>query len=583
MTEAKLIHYTPTKIIRPEDISEKDLEALSNDSFAIWCLTSGAKVDGHDIDFNDHRYLLPLYMDPGQIMVLTKAAQMGATVLMLLKMLWWLKMNPNTKGGIFFPTRDGVENLSRDRLTPMIASVPEITEIASTEDKLGLRQIGTSSMYLLHLGGTASKDSVPMDFIAFDEVRLVSAADIDQAQERISHSKHAIEMYMSTAGMPGLDIDARFQRGTRHIWLSKCGCESGCDLATAFPACVINSPKHGLQLQCPKCRWIIKNPQNGRYVAEAPDADYNSYRISQLISRFMPLNKLWNSYNTTTNMQEFWNAKLGLPYIDAENQGVGMSTLKGCINKELQWGREESKDASQRCAMGVDIGAGYAMAVIMDYSRAGKARLRHVEIIEQQNPDYYRDGEPVTPFKRLYDLMEEYNVKICVCDAMPNSDLTMAFQRAFPSRVYLAFYLKGGKDPVTWGDRGKQPVGLAKTGPLMKSKHKVVLDRFMSISNTLGVFANHDIDVPPPGALVQICRVESGEGRGTLAPEAVCERLFHHLTRAVRKTTILNEETQEKRVEWVYSHGDPHLLHASNYAVTALDRMGKGGSSFSFV
>jgi hypothetical protein len=582
-TAASPVIHVPKKIIKPEDLTDEDLRYLSEDSLALWALTSGAKVDGRDVDFNHHRHLLPIYMCEDQVMAWQKAAQLGATIYMLMRIIHLLVANQGRKAGLYFPTKEGVDNLSKDRVTPLMGSIKALEGLYDPEDKLGLRRLGKSSFYLQHLGGKASKDSVPLDYIAFDEVRLVSSADIYQATERISASKgpgpHKIEMFLSTAGLPGQDINMYYNRGTQHVWQSKCNCPDGCDLARTFPECVVDHSTRGWALQCPKCKYIIVDPQNGRYIPQNPGADYPSFHVSQLASRFMPLKRLMTVYAETTNMEEFFNAKLGLPHIDEMNRGVTMDSLMACVDTELRWRKGTSEDGP--CAMGVDQGGGYNMVVIMDW-KGGKRRLRHVEIIETTNPDYYVDGKPVTPFVRLGELMKEFNVQMCVLDAMPNANEAMTFAQAFPKRVYLAWYIRDAKDAVTWGDKRKTPEGIQKSGPLMKLKTKVMLSRYMSIARTLGLWRDGEIQSPDPRGLVQMARAEGGDHKNRLQPEAVATRLFDHLCRAIRRERVVNEETMEVKNEWIYAGSDPHLMHACNYCVVALERMGKA-SAFTFL
>ncbi len=561
------------KIIKPEDVTLDDLKYLSKESFAMWSLTSGVKVDGYDVAFNDRRYLLPIYMNNERVVVWQKAAQMGATIYMLLRMIWWLTNNQGRKAGLYFPTRDGVDNLSKDRLTPLLGSIEALRDLWNPEDKLGLRTIGKSSLYLLHLGGKASKDSTPLDFIAFDEVRLVDGKDVDQAKERISASPHKFEIYMSTAGLQDADINLRYQRGTQHSWLSACGCSDGVDLARTFPDCVVDDPKRGLYLRCPKCKWTIKDPQNGRYVPYNSGADYTSYHVSQLVSKHISLKEIWQMYSNTTNKTEFHNAKLGIPFIDEANRGVGIGMLRACVDDSIAWQEPNKKDANYT-AMGVDQGAGYNMVTIMGW-KDGKRVLKHVEIIESSNPEYYVAGKPVTPFHRLGELMEEFKVKLCVIDAMPNANEAINFANQFRGRVFVAWYMRDAKDPVAWGDRKKTAPSIAKAGALMKMKHKVILSRYLSLSMMLGLWRDNEIVCPEPSKLVQVCRDEK---TNQLQPEATCERLFSHLCRLIRREKVVDEETGETKYEWIYTGGDPHLAHSLNYCVAALDRVGRGVS-----
>ncbi len=567
-TTSPLIHV-PKKIIKPEDITLNDLEALSKDSFALWALTSGVKVDSNDVDFNNHRYLLPIYMDDSREIVWQKAAQLGATVYMLLRILWWLESHQGRKAGLYFPTKEGVENLSKDRLTPLINSCASLAKIIDPNDKLGLRKVGSASFYLYHLGGVASKDSVPLDYIAFDEVRLCSEKDIDQALERISHSPYKNKVFMSTAGIPDTDINRRFQLGTQHIWMSKCGCPDGCDLARTFPDCVVaDDPRRNNvpYLRCPKCKWEIKDPQNGRYVRHNPGAAYHSYHVSQLASKYITLQEVWDMWKRTTNLEEFYNAKLGLPYVDEANRGVTREQCESSVREDLRWGRDVGHH--NHCAMGIDQGAGYCFVVIADMHDS-KKRIRHVELIEQNNPIYWEAGKKVSPYKRCGELMNEFNVKVCVTDAMPNVNDALQFAREFPRRVFLAYYSQESKDIVQWGDKIKHKQTVVKAGPLLKFKHTCILSRFTSLGVSLGAWAG-DVILPPPGKLMQMAADES---TGQLTPQQPAYRLFDHLCRLIKRYRVTNEETGIGKHEWIYSGGDPHLAHAWNYCNMALERL----------
>jgi hypothetical protein len=561
--------HTPKKIIKPEDITLNDLHSLSKDAFILWALTSGVKVDNNVVEFNNHRYLLPIYMDEHKEICWQKAAQMGATIYELLRILWWLENHQGRKAGLYFPTKEGVENLSKDRLTPLIDSCPSIKALCDENDKLGLRKIGKSSFYLYHLGGVASKDSVPLDYIAFDEVRLCSSADIDQALERVSHSKYKYKVFMSTAGMPNGDINARFLLGTQHIWLSFCGCPDGCDLARTFPDCVVvdDSRRKEPYLRCPKCKYEIKDPQFGRYVAHNPGAGYTSYHVSQLASKFISLQEVWDMWKRTTNLEEFYNAKLGLPYVDEANRGVSMEQCKASVDTDQVWGT--NKKRRDYCAMGVDQGAGYCMVIIADMHENQK-RIRHIELIEQNNPNYIEGGRKITPFKRLRELMKEYNVKMCVVDAMPNINDAIAFAQEFPGRVFLAYYSKDSKEIVAWGDKVKYKPTVKKAGPLLKFKYTCILGRFASLGVSLGAWANGDVIIPAPEGLIQIA---ADEKTGQLSPQMPAYRLFDHLCRLIKRYRVTNEETGIGIHEWIYSGGDPHLAHAFNYCNMGLERL----------
>jgi len=557
--------------IKPEDVTIGDLSRLSDDSFALWTQTSGARIDGNKIDFEEHRYLLPIYLCEDDEIVWRKAAQLGATSYMLLKILWWLEKNQGKAAGLYMPTRDLADITSQNRLSDVIDSCPTIKAMYQADrSKLSLRRIGASSFYVFHLGGQASKDSMPMNFMAFDEVRLCNSKDIDQALERMSHSKQKNKIYMSTAGLPGADIDMRYQDGTKHSWRSQCGCSDWVDLAATFPECVVEDKKRGeLYLRCPKCKWRINDTQRGRYVAKDPTANYTSFHVSQLASKYITLKEIWDSYTRTTNKEEFYNAKLGLPFVDEQNRGVTLEQLEACVNPDLAWG-EKGKERST--AMGIDQGGGYLYITIADIDpkSKNKKRLRHIEIVERNNPSYYGASGPRSPWFRAYELMDEYNVQICLVDGMPNYDEALEFCKAHPKRAFISWYNAQGQEVVQWLDRPQHKQGHRKAGEKFKFKHSALLGRYLSLTMTLSSFRNGDWHIPNPDALVQVC---TDEKTGLLRPHALGrEKFFIQMHRYIKRFVERNPDTGEGKYEWVFA-GEDHFVHSMNYCNVALERL----------
>lgn len=569
--------------LKPKTIEEQlagatpeQISALSADNFAVWSQFSGIEVDNHKFDFDQHRYLLPLYLDQSIELVLIKAAQMGATIYMLLYLLWFARHN-SVKVGLYFPTGDGVSMLSKDRLSPLLRSSKELSQcVVDDMDTIGLKHIENihgkvSSLYMLYLGGQASKDSVPLDAVCFDEVRLVKETDIDQALERISHSPHKLKRFMSTAGYPNEDIDKRFKQGSQFYWHVKCRCPDGFIPSDVFPDCIGVSGTD-VYLRCPKCSTRIVDPQNGAYVAHNPKADFPSYHISQLISKFITPKEIWTIFNKTTNKREFYNAKLGRPYIDVENQPVTDDILESCVNTDISWALSVggTKDLMKHCAMGVDQMGGFNYVVIMKRGADGKKQLVHLEIIEQHNPRYWENGAPVTPFKRLYQLMREFDVGVCVCDAMPNVNEAQDFARSFKGRVFLGWYGEAGVDMVKWYDKLKVREQIRKGSQELRLKWQVVMHRYQTLDYALQQFIDREMTMPHPDSYLQVVRSEE---TGRFEAEPIARRYWTHMKALVRQFTITNEETGKGKHEWIYIGGDPHFAHAHNYACIALERM----------
>lgn len=556
------------------DITGEQVQALQRHNLALWVSGSGIEVDHRPFDFDKHRYLVPLYMDRGKEIVLMKSAQMGATIWVLLKLLHF-GLHNNAKSCFFFPTEDALNELSKDRMTPLINSNPELKRAVQASDTLGYKKIGDkSALYLRHLGGVASKDSTPFDMIAFDEVRLLSSADISQARERISHSSFKYVIQVSTAGYPNADIHKQFLRGSQNYWHSKCNCPDGVILSEVFPDCIAVTTKGEVYYRCPRCKVKISDPQNGRFVPHNPGAPIQSYHIHQMLSKFISPAEIWEAYQTTDNIKEFFNAKLGKPYVDEESRPVGDDDLMACENPDLQWEHKEV-----HTAMGVDQMSGNNYVVIAKRMPNGKKRIVHFEIIDNNNPLYWEAEKRMSPFKRLYQLMKDYNVDLCIIDAMPNANEAMSFAREFPKRVFVSWYIEQQREIAQWGDRPKFKMTVRKGGPDIKFKHSVMLSRYLSIELALRSVAEREYEWPHPKALVQIARNQTS---GRYEPLHIFETHFYqHLKSIVRQKTVIDEETGRFKMEWINLGLDPHSVHALNYCNMALERL-KRQPLFSF-
>lgn len=553
--------------VSPKNVTPEQLKALSEVNFLLWVLTSGIKVDHRPFDFDRHKYLIPLYVDRAQEVILMKAAQLGATIWLLLRLIHFCKTNP-AKACLFFPTDEGVKLLSKDRLAPLIASNAELASLVKDTDTLGYKQIGEeSSLYLRHLGGVASKDSTPFDMIAFDEVRLLDAADIYQARERVSHSSHKYVLQVSTAGYPNHDIHKQFLRGTQNYWHTKCNCPDGVILSEVFPDCMAVTDKK-IYYRCPRCKMRIDDPQNGQFVPHNPGAPVQSYHIHQMLSKFISASEIWENYKTTTNIKEFFNAKLGKPYVDEENIPITDDDLQACVNTDIMWMQHTQKAA---VAMGIDQMGGNNYIIIAKRLSGGKKRILHYEIVDDQNSIYWEAGKRVTPFKRGYQLMKEYDVDLCIIDAMPNANEAMEFARAFPKRVFVAWYVEQQREIVHWGDRPKYKMLVRKGGPQVKFKYTCLLSRYLSIDLAMRSIAEREVEWPEPRALVQECR---NPKTGYFEPLHIFETHFYeHMKSIVRQKTIINEDTGAFKMEWVNLGLDPHSVHAWNYCNMALERL----------
>lgn len=569
-------------------LSEPELDALRRENLGVWCAVNDFKVDHKPFTFKGRKFLKDIYLCNNPNISVRKCTQVGLTIWMILKVLHRLRFSEEVgrkiarKAGFYFPVFDSVAKFSKDRLRPLLYNIPEFKERMSGPPSIDLCQFGNSSLYLSYTGGVASMDSTPMDILCLDEVRLMQTSTINQLEERLSGCMDPSLYKISTAGYPNDAIDKSFMMGDQRYWHTNCKCPDGIILPDHFPNCVgqrrnLKSGKPEYFYVCPKCGKEDLEPQDGQYVTHNPQSDYASFHIHQMLSPSRPAKAIWERYITTDNPKEFYNATLGKPYVDEDNIGVTNDELLGCVNTDLSW----STDVNNTC-MGVDQRSGnlhVVVAKIVD----NKKRLLHIEVVDNQAKRYKESGKVVTPFKRLYQMMTDFDVDLCVLDALPNANEAKDFARAFPGRVFLSYY-KESADMVRWSDKksGKasEKPHNRKSSEDLKFKWVVLLDRYKSIDYALRQWIDRRVECPNPRGLMQEIR---NTKTGGYEPAFVCEdEFFKHLKAVVRELVQNKNDPTNYRYRWNYLGLDPHLLHAWSYCCVALERK-KKKFSFEFV
>ena len=542
-------------------------------NFAMWAAFSGIECDNHKFTYDGHSYLWPLFGDKSENIVLMKAAQMGATIYMILKS-FHMALYPEAWGfphpikvGFYFPEQKGISRIIIDRILPMMRSSDDL-RLYSKDKRQELRQIGRSTLYYLYMGGKSTKDSVPLNALFIDEVRLITLGDIYQAYKRLLHSvPYKFKNHVSTAGYPENDIHKLFLN-TDQKWFTticeRCGCEQV--LPLEFPECIAMPAAHSttagqVYYKCKKCTKKLRDPQVGRYIPHGdPNHEYSGYQISQLISHRITAKEIMQEYDDTTNMKEFYNAILGMPFVDAKNKPVTLDILEGAINSAVEWGEA----GTYPCYMGVDqmLNLNY---VWVTQRRAGKRRVIWFEIIESEDP-----------WQRTNEIFEMFNVQVCICDALPNANEALRWAKTHEKKIFLVYYVDS-KEQVRWNDSFKTKKTQKKANPETYYKYSILLDRYSAVEYTLKLFEDDKVEFPVPEDHLVKCHPYNGGPKQ--AYPILRTHAFPMLCCGVRERIIIEEETGKDRYRWNFIGMDPHALHSFVYAVWASERK---GFSFSF-
>ena len=558
-------------------------------------------MDNYPFTWEGHEYLIEPYKAvkfdglesiEGFEMVLMCGAQVGKTVFGFLLLLYLSLYFWGRYFGYFLPDQSMTMNFSSERFKPLARGIKEIRPLwgqdptaeidEKTTDQKGVRSIGPSKIIFSYMKGITSTESWPLLALIFDEVRRMMDSDIERAHERISHSPYPVNVKFSTAGYPDTNIDKAYKRSNQNKFHSGCKCKDGIVLSDCFPDCVgekLNGvtpafrdlPSHFYV--CPSCKEIVLNPRDGRWIAHKPGSRIVGFHIPQTLSKFMTPERLLNALQEATDLQEFYNSKLGIAYLSAESQIVNEEILRTTVNPDLKW-----KKDGVNCAMGIDQMGGFNVVVIREWgptsdSGLRKSRLVHLEWIEA-----------LDPWERCSELMKIYDVSVCVPDAGPNYNDAMKFAQKHRGKVFLGDYTwdaSGGKDICVWGDRPKDPN--QKADKDVKSKYRVRISRYHAIEWNLMRYVHRLKEQPPEGGI--IAHITDLRGKKQLAQ--ICKLLWLHLQKVARRKVEMFEKDGTDRVsqgkyKMIFENIglDPHFLHADLYCEVALSRIKGGEKAF---
>jgi hypothetical protein len=322
---------------------------------------------------------------------------------------------------------------------------------------------------------------------------------------------------LSNPTLPDYSITAAFKETDQRYWLLKCEkCGEYTCLEDRFPDCLI-TVKGQVIRACQKCHSDL-NPSIGQWVAKKPSVtDKRGYHYSQLFSHFVDPTDILHQFRTTNNLADFYNLKIGVAYVEAENRLSVQEVLNLCGNEGIA-----SEDFGP-CSMGVDQGRD--LHVVIGKKHSHKAdQIIHLGI--------YNDWE------ELDRLMRNFSVTRCVVDALPETRNARAFAQRHKGKIFLNYYNEHQKGSYAWNE--KELIVSCNRTESLDASHKEIMDQSIILPKECEItkeFAQH----------------------------------LHNVAKKLEE----DEETGSKRYIYVKLGAD-HLRHAFNYEAMAR-QFGAGG------
>jgi hypothetical protein len=474
-------------------------------------------------------YLADIFDDLAPRVVIQKGAQVGATVMAMLRTLWFL--DRQQKSAMYlFPTHRSADRFRQGRFTVLVRRSPLLRNKVRATGAPGHLRLGVAQFYCHGARSRAELMSVPVSYLTLDErdelYRMAGLegtpwSGVDLARQRLAGQAESWELSLSTPTIPGHGIAAEFARSDQRAFLVHTPC---CDQYTSleWPAAIlgVEGPPPKARFGCPLCRvpWDTAMRraaiQSGAWHPRNAQAETHGYHLSQLLSGVAKARRLVRQWQEAQGdpaaLQVFHNAVLGLPYL-AEGAKLEIRFLEEAI---ARGSGAEMASAAIDTAAGIDVGP----------------QLLHVVIVQRAiNWCRILWAGVVCEWHDLERLLREFDVRSYVIDAQPETHLARRLVGQLPGG-WLCYYRTSP---------GSQPCQ----------------DTSMNI---LRVPRSETLD-----ALYQTWK----RGR-VIAPVNLPTDFADQLRSLVRVVRL--DRRGQARVDYLEAGGPDHYAHAMNYALLAL-------------
>lgn len=581
-----MINYAKLNAIMDDFTSDFQRTGLSSD--ALDCFYDFLKegkflFDGKLVDPDKFPWLLPIYkLKRADILagryksgiVLFKAAQMGATVAILLFIIWLCIGSEELKIGFFFPTEGDLNDLVKLRLDPLVRGNDIIRQYIpdSAVDNTRGKQIGNSTVFFRYTKGKAQADSIPLDIVIIDEVRLLEDQNIvERLDQRLRQSDIATKIYVSTAGNPGDVMDRTFQQSNQFEWHSRCeDCTCINEKSNKRGKILVDMeiPEYIRRLDDGDAEYFcnttgeIFNPigfDSGYEECNAGSAKTTPFGVHfpAFLSPKVSAYEILKQYETAVDRKEFWNSVMGRTYNDPAGKLVNLTHLLDAkaAGSNLHW--LDSNDYLQ-CVAGVDVRSDELHVVVLAPAEIG-ARLVKIDVLQ---------GEDM--FKQLEDLIYRYSIKIALIDLEPLTPIVKAFARRVDA-AFIADYNPGGL--LIRRRKDQNDINISDD---IQDRKTYILNRPESLKTSLGMLARGSFAIPNEPVIKNEfidARRRKHSGYDLLANEFFPQMQAINVKIEVKRVVGFGNQKQESSGETetkIVSIGADHFAHAFNYAVMAL-------------
>lgn len=383
-------------------------------------------------EFDNHRYMIQPYGDNSPNQVIMKSAQVGWSVLAILKSIHACKF---IKLNVIYvlPTRNVVHDFVIPKVNPMIDRNPVIREMVMGSDSTSLKAIGDRFVYFRGAFHRGEAISTTADLVISDETDVSDQGVLTVYQSRLQASEYGWFWSFSNPSIPSFGVHELYQESDQMHWFIKCEA-CGHDWYIGFERDDIERnhyvDRERVIYACGMCHkeitnsarkngeWVPKHPHLGPKVVGGENVGRRGYWLSQMMVPWVSARKILQQ-EKDMDIATFHNFVLGLPY-----QASEFMLNADAIQRATRPGLADKTDVIIGCDSG---------------------KTKHYVIGNQFGIFNYGTTDSWEDIETLINLFNA----TAVIDALPDFTIPEQLARKYPGRVFVHYYKHDTKNMDT--------------------------------------------------------------------------------------------------------------------------------------
>lgn len=290
------------------------------------------------VEFKNHRFLIEPFDDMHHDIVSRKSAQVGFSVLSILKS-FWLAKHKGINTIYVLPTQDIVKSFVQPKIDPLIASNKTISNMIS-KDSVTLKQVGDR---FIHYKGSASQReaiSTSADLLVIDEYdRCIDMNVLNTYDSRLQASDWGWRWRFSNPSAIGFGVDMLYQDSDQRHWFVKCshcGHRWFMDFEKDPTTKVHYVDVKRAIYACGKCDRELTDAdrRNGEWIQKHPSVDRHGYWFSQMMAPWVSAKRILEQQGES-DIMFFYNFVLGKAYTPSDMVVNRETILRACAPSDI--------------------------------------------------------------------------------------------------------------------------------------------------------------------------------------------------------------------------------------------------------